>query len=154
MEYVSLEGCELTTKAYSMPQRPHPILRWTSPQRPSSPSTIFNLEARIHNSIGGSRGHHNLGAHIHNSIGGSQEHTTPSRVKDPRVTSSQTLLQRILVERANRCNQCKWQEHKCSNPSLSNSTQSNKCLWGTREEEQRRTQQMNLQDLDPTGSPP
>ena len=26
-EYVSLEGCELATKAYSMPQRPHPILR-------------------------------------------------------------------------------------------------------------------------------
>ena len=26
-EYVSLEGCELAIKAYSTPQRPHPILR-------------------------------------------------------------------------------------------------------------------------------
>ena len=26
-EYVSLEGCELATKAYSTPRRPHPILR-------------------------------------------------------------------------------------------------------------------------------
>ena len=47
-----------------------------------------------------------------------------------------------------------WQEHKkCSSPSLPNPTKSNKCLWGRREEEQRITQQMELQDQDLQGSP-
>ena len=38
-------GVSFTTKVNSTPQRPHPILRWTPPQRPSSPSTMESFKA-------------------------------------------------------------------------------------------------------------
>ena len=45
--------------------------------------------------------------------------------------------------RTNLCNQCKCQEHKCSNPSLSNSNKETNAYGGIREEEQRRRNTKN-----------
>ena len=114
-------------------------------------SVTFNLEAHIHNLIGGSRGHHTWGTHP--QLNWRLPRTPqPSRVKDPRVTRPQsctstnphgeskpiqpTQMGRAEVlksftfkfqqsnkclwgnkrGRTNLCNQCKWKEHKCSNP--------------------------------------
>ena len=98
----SWRGVSSPQQAYSMPQRPHPILWWTTPQRFGSPSTIGILRGGIR-SLYTTR----LGARIHKGIGGSQESPLSHLgSKDPRVTSSQLSLPRIFVERANRCTKC------------------------------------------------
>ena len=56
--------------------------------------------------------------------------------KDPRVTSSQAFNFHESSWRAHRCTKCKRQEHKCSNPSLSNSNKATNAYGGIREEEQ------------------
>ena len=89
----------------------------------------------------------------HNGIGGSR---TASQVttkvqpphghlgsKDPRVTSSQTFNFHESSWRAHRCTKCKRQEHKCSNPSLSNSNKATNAYGGIREEEQWRRNTKN-----------
>ena len=82
----------------------------------------------------------------HNGIGGSRtassDHTRvqpPQRrlgSKDPRVTSSQAFNFHESSWRAHRCTKCKRQEHKCSNPSLSNSNKATNAYGGIREEEE------------------
>ena len=73
--------------------------------------------------------------------------------KDPRVTSSQAFNFHESSWRAQTDATKQWQEHKCSNLSLSNPTKTTNGYGGRREKEQRRTQQIELQDLYPKGSP-
>ena len=57
--------------------------------------------------------------------------------KDPRVTSSHAFNFHESSWRAHRCTKCTRQEHKCSNPPLSNSNKVTNAYGGIREEEQR-----------------
>src|SRR5664279_2288417 len=90
----------------------------------------------------------------------------PSRaLQVPKRTSSRALqvpksnkllnlsLERILVENSNRCNRCNGKNTRSAQILHSQIPPNQKMLWGRREEEQRRTQQMNPQDLDPIASP-
>ena len=138
---VRLVGEVWTNTMVQQAQRFHLLLRWTAPQRFGSPSTIRILRGGIRSLSTTIRGT------THNGIGGSRtassDHTRvqpPQRrlgSKDQRVTSSQTFNFHESSWRAHRCTKCKRQEHKCSNPSLSNSNKATNSYGGIREEEQR-----------------
>ena len=111
-------------------------------------SLSTTIRGTTHKGIGGSRtALNNNSRHNPQWIGGSRtassDHTRvqpPQRrlgSKDPRVTSSHTFNFHESSWRAHRCTKCKRQEHKCSNPSLSNSNKATNAYGGIREEEQR-----------------
>ena len=111
-------------------------------------SLSTTIRGTTHNGIGGSRtALNNNSRHNPQWIGGSRtassDHTRvqpPQRrlgSKDPRVTSSQAFNFHESSCRAHRCTKCKRQEHKCSNPPLSNSNKTTNAYGGIREEEQR-----------------
>ena len=116
---------EAESGAFQQQSGAQPTMGLGAPERP--PTTI---RGTTHNGIGGSRT-------------ASSDHTRvqpPQRrlgSKDPRVTSSQTFNFHESSWRAHRCTKCKRQEHKCSNPSLSNSNKATNAYGGIREEEQR-----------------
>ena len=116
---------EAESGAFQQQSGAQPTMGLGAPERP--PTTI---RCTTHNGIGGSRT-------------ASSDHTRvqpPQRrlgSKDPRVTSSQTFNFHESSWRAHRCTKCKRQEHKCSNPSLSNSNKATNAYGGIREEEQR-----------------
>ena len=108
-------------------------------------SLSTTIRGTTHNGIGGSR----TATSDHTRVSTTTRASRVQRPKSNKLTNFQ--LSRILVESTNRCTK-QWQEHKCSNPSLSNSNKATNAYGGIREEEQRRTQQMELQELDRKGS--
>ena len=129
-EYVSLERCELAQSSKLnrhkgvtlFSDEPHHKGLVHLPLSESFEAEIRSLSTTIrgttHNGIGGSRqatSDHQGSQPPHGRLGS----------KDPRVTSSQTFNFHESSWRAHRCTKCKRQEHKCSNPSLSNPTTSN-----------------------------
>ena len=134
-EFVLLRGVRLvgevwgTTKVDLNATKAHPILRWTAPQRFGSPSTIGILQGGIRSLYNNNLRHNpQLDSGLPNGYKWPPKVSTTTRAsrvqrpKSNKFTSFQ--LPRILVESTNRCTK-QWQEHKCSNPSLSNPTKSN-----------------------------
>ena len=145
-EYVSLERCEPTQRFNNhkgftfFSDEPHhkglvhlPLSEFL---RGGIRSLSTTIRGTTHNGIGGSRtALNNNSRHNPQWIGGSRtassDHTRvqpPQRrlgPEDPRVISSQAFNFHESSWRAHRCTKCKRQEHKCSNPSLSNPTTSN-----------------------------
>ena len=124
----------------------------------------------LHNLIGGSQ---QYPASYRNSEIATRSRATktprqqqPSRILQvPKRTSSRALqeaksnellnlsLERILVENSNRCNLCNGKNTRSAQILHSQIPPKQQMLWGRREEEQGRTQQMNPQDLDAKASP-
>ena len=107
-------------KAYSTTHMPHPILRWTPPQRPSSSSTIGILEGAI-------RCLYKLawGTHTHNQIGGSQTHhesvttnNTQVKIKQPRFLHKETLGEKSLKWMRGKWRTAWWRCRSGGSPSV------------------------------------
>jgi hypothetical protein len=101
--------------------------------------------------------HHKAWEDLHNLIGGPQEiaiEATQSLGRSPQLNwrSPRNLLSHLGFQepKSNKLNELsppnlrgelkpmQWQEHKCSNPSISNSNKATNAYRGIREEEQRR----------------
>ena len=121
-------------KACSTPQRPHPILRWTSPQRPSSPSTIGNLQSRgTHPQPNWrlSRSPQSWGTHP--QLNWRLPRTPqPSRVKDPRVTIPQTFTSTNPRGESKPMQPMQMARAQVLKSFTLKFQQSNKCLWGNK----------------------
>ena len=120
---VRLVGEVWTNTMVQQPQRFHLLLRWTAPQRFGSPSTIGILRDGNPELFNNDPGHNtqrdwglpNSYKWPHGRLGS----------KHPRVTSVQAFNFHESSWRAQTDATKQWQEHKCSNPSLSNPTKSN-----------------------------
>ena len=139
-----------------------------------TPQLNWRLSPNSH----GSQSHknHKVGARLHNLIGASQLSREPPKLRDqqgpsralqvpkrtssraPQVPKSNKLLNfdfhvspwRTQTDATDAMGK---NTRSAQNPSLSNPTKATNAIGGRREEDQGRTQQMELQDLDPRASP-
>ena len=116
---------------------PHPILRWTLPKSSVHLPLLISFWTEIESLTTILRHNPQKDWELPSDHKRSQPPQRASRVQRPKSNKLTNFHFHESSWRAHWCTKCKRQEHKCSNPPLSNSNKATNAYGGIREEEQR-----------------